>query len=135
LRDEDRQLKDHYTGFVGELAICRIQSWKRNFPRESNRIYDAHSSDMRYNVEIKTRRRFWAVYEEENIRTMKIKVEPGCDMAVLLFLYEDEQLRTFVVPVRYFNQRELLPEWYLSYTEDDWYRSLRENKVPEKFIA
>src|SRR5205807_9370366 len=134
-RLEETQVEHHYVGFVGELVICRHQGWKRNFPRQSNRIYDAQHPDMRYNVEIKTRRRFWEVYEEENIKTMKIKVEPDCDMAVLLFLYEDEQLRTYVVPIRYFNNHELLPDWYLSYTEDDWYRSLRESGVPERFIA
>jgi hypothetical protein len=134
-RLEGTQVEHHYVGFVGELVICRHHGWKRNFPRQNNRIYDAQHPTMRYNVEIKTRRKFWAGYEEENIKTMKIKVEHGCDMAVLLFLYEDEQLRTCVVPVRYFNNRDLKLDWHLSYTEDNWFASLRENGVPERFLA
>jgi hypothetical protein len=135
-RTEEQQIENKYIGYLGEIVICKKFGWTRHFPPGldtwKHGYYDAIDNKGQ-NIEIKTRRSFYPNYSED---MMVIHTVEGCDLAVLLYLFEEEGSgETYVVMVKRFEKFFLLNHhWDIWISRTIWTENLRERKVPERFL-
>src|SRR2546426_1999986 len=104
-RTEDMQIENKYIGYLGEIVVCKKFGWTRHYPPGTDTFIhgytDATDKDGR-KIEIKTRRGFFPNYSED---VMVLHTVEGCDLAFLLFLWEEEGSgETYVVVVKWFEK-------------------------------
>jgi len=133
-RTEEQQVENKFIGYLGEIVVCEHFGWTRYFPPGTDTwkhgYYDATDNKGR-NIEIKTRRSFYPNYSED---MMVIHTVEDCDLAYLLFLFEDD-LETYVVVVKWFNRSFLSTHsWDMWISRTIWTENLRERRVPERFL-
>ncbi len=134
-RTEDMQIENKYIGFLGELVVCNKFNWIRHFPPGHDTFIhgytDATDKDGQ-KIEIKTRRAFYPNHSKD---MMVLQVEE-CDLAVLLFLWEEEGLgESYVVVVKWFNRSFLSTRsWNMWISRSIWKQNLREREVPKRFL-
>jgi hypothetical protein len=130
-RTEEMQIENKWVGYLGEIVVCEHFDWTRHYPPGYKQQYYDSTDNNGQNIEIKTRRGFYPNYSED---MMVIHVENNCDLAVLLFLFEDD-LETYVVVVKWFKKFFLSNHsWDMWISRSIWTENLRERKVPERFL-
>jgi len=135
-RTEEQQIENKYIGYLGEIVVCNKFGWTRHFPPGTNTFIhgytDATDKDGR-RIEIKTRRSFYPNYSED---MMILHTVEGCDLAVLLYLFEEEGSgETNVVVVKFFKKFFLSNHsWDMWISRTIWTENLRERGIPERFL-